>query len=66
MSEYIGKIKVVNAVLMCFPVDPVTLEPLRCAVYDARPWYEPDAVEIIDAGEWNWRRAMMRDPARHL
>ncbi len=64
MSDYRGKVKVVNEDRMCFPADPVTLEPLRCSVYDVWAWNEPDAHEIISAAEWNSRRSAMREVER--
>ena len=64
MSNYSGKVKVVNEDRMCFPADPVTLEPLRCSMYDAWAWNEPDAHEIISAAEWNSRRNAMREVER--
>lgn len=64
MGYYSGMVKVVNADKMCFPADPVTLEPKRCSLYDTHPWDEPDAHEIIGAGEWNSRRSAMREMER--
>lgn len=63
MSDYGGKVKVVNEDRMCFPADPVTLEPLRCSVYDAWAWNEPDAHEIISAADWS-RRVAIREGER--
>ncbi len=59
---YKGRIKVVGADLMCFPVDPQTLEALACSTYDPYALKDPDPepVETIDACEW-LRRKMLRD-----
>jgi hypothetical protein len=64
MSYYSGKLKVVGEDRLCFPADPVTLEPLRDSVYDAWAWDEPDAHEVISAAEWNLRRNAMREIER--
>jgi len=49
---YKGFIKVVREDKQCYPVDPATLEAVRCSCYDPSPWdvrnldnYE--AVEVI-------------------
>ena len=51
---YKGKVKVVCDDLMCFPVDPVTLEPLACSYYDAYAISDPDPepIKTISYGEW--------------
>lgn len=60
---YKGKIKVVGCDLMCFPVDPVTLNALACSSYD--PWAirdpDPEPIETISCGEWNRRLSDKRD-----
>ena len=58
MSKYTGKIKVINTDLMCFPVDPVTLNATQCSCYDAYAISDPDPtpIETISCGEWNKRR----------
>jgi hypothetical protein len=54
MSYYAGKIKVVCADLMCFPVNPETLEATSTGCYDPWAWTDPDKdpVETISHGEW--------------
>ena len=55
---YAGKVKVVGVDLMCFPADPVTLEPVSCGCYDPYAWSDPDPapVETIGVNEWQVRR----------
>jgi hypothetical protein len=62
---YQGKIKVVGEDLMCFPADPVTLEPLSCGCYDPYAWSCPDhePVETIGIEEWQDRRNKLRGGA---
>lgn len=56
MSYYSGKIKVVGADLMCFPVDVKSLEPLACSCYDPCAWNNSDdAVQVISVSEWQSR-----------
>jgi hypothetical protein len=54
MSRYEGKIKVVGVDRMCFPIDPVTLEPTGASSYDAYAISDPDKTpnETISIGEW--------------
>ena len=54
---YKGLIKVVRADKQCYPVDPVTLEAVKCSCYDPSPWSltNPDnheAVEVITQSEY--------------
>lgn len=57
MSIYQGKIKVVGADRMCFPVDPKTLEALSTESYDPYPHLQGQgAREIISYSEWQLRR----------
>lgn len=68
MSYYEGKIKVVGEDKMCFPVDPVTLEPLATSCYDPYPLSPRNmdgAVEIIGVDEWSIRRNAMREKEWH-
>ena len=55
---YAGKIKVVGADLMCFPVDPKTFEATSCGCYDPYAWSDPDhePIETIGISEWLKRR----------
>jgi hypothetical protein len=59
---YSGKIKVICNDLMCFPVNPTTLEPLSCESYDAYAITDPDSepVETISHSEWCKRRDKQR------
>lgn len=55
MGFYAGKIKVVCSTdMMCFPVDPKTLEPTSCSHYDPYALSDPDPepVETIPYFEW--------------
>ncbi|MBB3227050.1 hypothetical protein FHW69_001651 [Luteibacter sp. Sphag1AF] len=65
MSEYYkGCIKVVGADAMCFRVDPATLDPMGCSVYDPFHYLPEDGcqpVEVIGLGEWNLRRNKLRE-----
>ena len=64
MSDYYkGKIKVIGVDMMCFPVDPVTLESLSCGCYDPYAWtdMDTDAVENIGIGAWEVRCGDMRE-----
>lgn len=65
MGYYAGRIKVVCADLMCFPVDPVTLAALSCSSYDAYALTDPDPepVETISHGEWLARQQQRRPHA---
>lgn len=57
MSIYEGKIKVVGADRMCFPVDPKTLEALATECFDPYPNLQGQgAKEIISYSEWLRRR----------
>ena len=62
-SYYKGKIKVICADLMCFPVQVGTLEPLGSSVYDAYAITDPDPepVETISHSEWVLRRGEFYD-----
>lgn len=62
-SRYTGKIKVISADRMCFPADPITLEPLGTEVYDAYTYSDPELgpVETISHSEWCRRRNEQRD-----
>lgn len=44
-SLYTGKIKVVGEDLMCFPINPETLEATSCGCYDPYAWTDPDPKE---------------------
>lgn len=64
MRYYEGKIKVVGDDKMCFPVDPITLEPLGTSSYDPYPLSPMNmdgAVEIISVDELTTRRNAMRE-----
>jgi hypothetical protein len=64
MSYYEGKIKVVGEDKMCFPVDPITLEPLAASSYETDPLSRRNmdgAVEIISVDELTTRRNAMRE-----
>jgi len=68
MSYYKGKIKVVGEDKMCFPVDPITLEPLATSSYDPYPLSPRNmdgAVEIISVDELTSRRNAMREREWH-
>ncbi len=54
MGYYAGKIKVVCDDLMCFPVDPVTLEALACSYYDAYAITDPDREPVKTIGYFEW------------
>jgi hypothetical protein len=64
MSRYAGKIKVVNEDRQCFPADPVTLEAESISQYDAQPYDQPDAVEVIHLSEWLQRLWAKREAKR--
>jgi len=66
-SRYDGKIKVVGADLMCFPVSPTTLEASGCSCFDLWAITDPDPtpIETIDVNEWNFRLNKKRDDARN-
>ena len=58
MGMFTGKIKVVRVDLLCFPVDPETLEPLACGVYDPWAFTDPDddgSIEVISDAEYKQR-----------
>ena len=57
-SYYEGKIKVVGIDLMCFRVNPHTLEPEGPSHYDPWAWTDPEVgpIETIDILEWQIRR----------
>ena len=57
MGYYKGKIKVIANDLMCFPVDPKTLEASGASCYDAYAYDDPDTepVETISVAEWERR-----------
>ncbi len=59
-SRYAGLIKVVNEDKLCFPADPITLDPVGCSIYDAWAFIEADAKEVISVSEWNVRRNNQR------
>lgn len=63
-SFYKGKVKVVGADLLCFPVDPVTMEPLSCGCYDPWVWKDPDPIETIDVTTWQLRLNSLRTQNR--
>lgn len=58
-QRYVGKIKVVGEDLMCFPVDPETLQPMGVSYYDPYVFtdLEPEPIETITLEEWNRRQA---------
>jgi hypothetical protein len=59
MSDYYkGKIKVVAGDKMCFPVNPETLEPLACSLYDPYAWSDPEwgPIETISIEEYRRRK----------
>ena len=60
---YKQKIKVVCNDLMCFPVDPNTLEATSCSVYDPYAMTDPDPepVETISHNEWIKRKDRLFD-----
>lgn len=60
---YKGKIKVVGIDLMCFPVDPETLEATSTGCYDPWAWTAPDPepIETIGCNEWSVRRNKIWD-----
>lgn len=60
MSRYAGRIKVVGADRMCWPVDAASLEALATSCYDPLPWTDPEPVEIISASDWYMRREKRR------
>lgn len=53
-SFYAGMIKVVCSDLMCFPVNPISLEATACSCYDPWALSDPDSipVETISYSEW--------------
>ena len=62
MSIYEGKIKVVGADKLCFPVHPRTLEPLSTGGYDPYPHLPGQgAIEVISFSEWQSRRNRQLD-----
>lgn len=54
MGRYAGKIKVVGPDLMCFPVNPETLEATGGSCYDAYAITDPETepAETISFGTW--------------
>lgn len=63
MNRYAERIKVVGVDLMCFAVDPETLEPLGCGCYDPWAWSDPEsAAETITVAEWQRRRDQATTP----
>lgn len=56
-NHYADKIKVVREDLVCFAVDPETLEAVGGSQYDPWAWShpEPGIIETISVGEWNRR-----------
>ena len=58
---YKNKIKVCGQDLICFPVNPETLEPENCGCYD--PWAftdpEKECLETISVTEWIKRQRKM-------
>ena len=67
-DRYKGKIKVVCVEdSTSFPVNPLTLEPTACCIYDRGALsvvnVDPDAVETIEFGEY-LRRKALRDRLR--
>lgn len=57
-GHYEGQIKVACVDYQCFPVDPVTLEPLSCGGYDPYALSDPDPepIETISHSDWCLRR----------
>ena len=57
-GHYKGKIKVVCDDLMCFPVDPKTLEATGCTCYDLWAWsdLDPEPVETISYSSYLGRK----------
>jgi hypothetical protein len=57
VSRYEGKIKVVGVDLMCWPVNPATLEATACSTYDPYAWCDPERepIETISHDEWTRR-----------
>ena len=58
---YKGKIKVVGEDLLCFPVNPITLEAESCGCFDSYAFTAPDPEpdETIHFTEW-WSRIAAR------
>lgn len=63
MNYWTGRIKVVSENLMCFAVDPTTLEAVTCSTYDPYAWKDPEVgpIETISHAEW-LRRTQPRHP----
>lgn len=59
-GRYFGKIKVVSPCGLCFPADPLTLDPVGTSAYDPWPLIEPEANQIVDISDWNLMREAMR------
>jgi hypothetical protein len=55
---YQDRIKVVGLDMMCFPADPLTLEPIGASSYDPYAWSHPEnePAETIGINEWQLRR----------
>ena len=61
---YAGKIKVVCADMMCFPVDPQTLEALACSSYDPYAISDPDPEPVETIGYFEWLKRKAPEPVR--
>jgi hypothetical protein len=60
-AYYENKIKVVCEDMMCFPVNPITLEATAISCYDPWAWSDPETspMETITHAEWlNRSRAL--------
>lgn len=55
MSE---AIEVVGFDMMCFKIDPVTLEPLSCSYYEPAAWNDPTGPQM-DIATWQAKRGEM-------
>ena len=49
--------------MMCFPVNPSTLEATSCGCYDPYAWSDadPEPIETIGHAEWTRRRNELWD-----
>lgn len=65
-GQHKGKIKVVGVDLICFYVEPKTLEPISCSCYDPYAWRDPEPgmLETIGVNEWQTRRNKLRQRGR--
>lgn len=56
MKKRPGDIKVRGDNRMCFWVDPKTLEPRGCEMYDAHAFSDPEPVPTMSYSQWVQKR----------